>query len=202
MRLKKGLLLRFFLMVTVLSGCGIVSELIGYYDLVYAAGSTNRITIPAAAFQPWTNGQLYENHARYLKHLGPGAIGSRGDYWYIAPIYLPDGATINKVIFHWYQMQTPGFFNAVGQLKLQKTEFGKLNFVEMALVETPLTNGHGSTFTTTIAQPVVDNSIYAYWVVLNLPMSGEVYHGLSCYFYGAGAQVEYTYPVSLPLIRR
>jgi hypothetical protein len=203
MRHKTCIPLHSVLLVLFLVGFGIVSGVPGFDDIVHAAGSTNRITIPAAAFQPWTNGQVYKNHARYLEHLGPGNLGTRGDYWYLAPLYLPDGATINKLVFHWYVAQVS--FNGVGQLKLQKTELGKGSYMTLALVETPGTpgnHGYGSTFTTAIDQPVVDNSLYTYWLVLHLPVSGYALSDWFTYVYGAAAQVEYTYPLHLPLIRR
>jgi hypothetical protein len=182
----------------VLSSCMVVLVLVGLLgsgDAVQAAG-TPRLSIPSAAFQPWVGGQDYENHGRFLKHLGPGAVGTLGNHWYIAPIYLPDGVTLTKVTAHWYQ-QSPV---ALGQFKLQRSKFGLGNFEDLAVFDSGATNGYGSTSTATISQAVVDNSLYAYWVLFHLPVSAGTVPGINVY--GCGAQIEYSGGVFLPAIAR
>ena len=188
-------------LVAVAGGAAGVSGLPGSGDAVQAAGATFRLSIPAAAFTPWKSGATvsYENHARFLKHLGPGIPGSLDGHWYIAPIYLPDGVTLTKVIAHWYQKH-PGEH---GQLKLQRTKFGQGNYTDMAVVDSGGTGGYGSTSTTTISQAVVDNSLYAYWVLFYLPVSG-LFFGTQVDVWGCGVQIEYTYPFAtyLPAVAK
>ncbi len=191
-------------LVLVLVGVVGVSGLFGSGD-AYAY----RLSIPAAAFQPWKSGDnyaIYENHGRFLKHLGsgpgiPAAVGKLDGYWYIAPISLPDGAMVSKVIAHWYQ-ETPvdhGHFN------LGRSEFGKDTFVDLVAIDSTGVSGYGPTFTTTIGtgtQAVVDNSRYAYWVLFQLPVSKGTIPGINVW--GCGAQIEFGFPdnVYLPVITR
>ena len=186
----------------VLSSCIVVLVLVGLLgsgDAVQAAG-TPRLSIPAAAFQPWKHegaiGAKYENHGRFLKHLGPEAVGTLGSYWYVAPIYLPDGVTVTKVTAHWYQ-ESPV---ALGQFKLQRSKFGLGNFQDLAVFDSGTTANFGSTSTTTINLAVVDNSLYAYWVLFYLPVSAGTVPGINVW--GCGAQIEYSGGVFLPAISK
>ncbi len=188
-------------MVLVLVGVAGVSGLLGSGDAVQASG-TPRLSISSAAFTPWKHdgaiGAKYENHGRFLKHLGPDAVGTLGSYWYIAPIYLPDGVTLTKVIAHWYQ-QNPV---AKGQFKLQRTKFGQGNYEDLVVVESGTTTGYGSTFTTTISQAIVDNSQYSYWVLFYLPASDGTIGLGDKNVWGCGAQIEYSSAVFMPVIAK
>lgn len=191
----------------VLSFCIVVLVLVGLFgsgDAVQAAG-TPRLSIPSAAFQTWKSGfnyPTYENHGRFLKHLGPGPVGTfpapPDNYWYIAPIYLPDGVTVTKVIAHWYQ-QNPNF---PGQMKLQRSTLGSANYVNMVEIDSAGVSGYGSTSTTTINQAVVDNSLYTYWVLFYLPVSDGGTTPGSKNVWGCGAQIEYSGGVFLPAISK
>jgi hypothetical protein len=186
----------------VLSSCMVVLVLVGLFgsgDAVQAAGAP-RLSIPAAAFTPWKHegaiGAKYENHGRFLKHLGPEAVGTLGSYWYVAPVYLPDGVTVTKVTAHWYQ-ESPA---ALGQFKLQRSKFGTAPWVDMAVFDSGATSGYGSTSTATINQAVVDNSLYTYWVLFYIPASLGTSPGSNVW--GCGAQIEYSGGVFLPAIAK
>ena len=104
--------------------------------------------------------------------------------------------TLTKVIAHWYQ-ENPV---ALGQFKLQRSEFGKGDFVDMAVVSSGGTIGFGSTSTATISQAVVDNSLYAYWVLFYLPVSRT--GAPITKVWGCGAQIEYSSAIYLPAIAK
>jgi hypothetical protein len=55
------------------------------------------ISIPAAAFTPITNLQDYENHGRFLKHF------SGTTHQYVAPVYVPHGVYLRRMIFYYNQ---------------------------------------------------------------------------------------------------
>jgi len=208
MKSKFWMVLSFLIVMLLLAGVAGVSGMLGSGEAVQAAG-TPRLSIPAAAFTPWKAGEdfdisypLYNNHGRYLQHFGshtnPAPPGNLDNHWYIAPIYLPDGVTLTKVIAHWYQ-ENPV---ALGQFKLQRSEFGKGNFVDMAVVSSGGTIGFGSTSTATISQAVVDNSLYAYWVLFYLPVSRLGPPTLIKNVWGCGAQIEYSSAIYLPAIAK
>jgi hypothetical protein len=162
----------------------------GSGDAARAAGPAIKVSIPATAFTPWKNGQSYENHGRYLIHKGPGAVGTLGNYWYSAPLYLPDGVEITRLIFHWYEQNA----GAHGQLKLQRFKYGYSDYTDMAVVNSPGGNsGFGHTSTTSIAGKVVDNSHYTYGVLFYLPVSGTA-GNVTRNVWGQAAIVEYEYP--------
>lgn len=116
------------------------------------------LTIPAPAFQPFTGDQQFANHGRYLFHYG----GSSN--LYLAPVYLPQNSTVTKLTFHFYDNEQL----AVAIAKLQRTEFGKMNYVDMAYVDSGW-YGYGPVSDDTIEYATIDNRKYGYWVTLTLP---------------------------------
>jgi hypothetical protein len=193
MKRKFSITLNSWIVLLALVGMAGFLGLLGFGEQVQAAG-TSRLTIPAAAFNPWVNGQTYQNDARFLKHLGPGNVGSLGNYWYIAPISLPDGATLTNVIAHWYQESpvVPGLF------KLQRSKLGTGNYENLAAIDSSGISGYDAKSTTTISQTVVNNSLYSYWVLFQLPVSLGTVPGSNVW--ACGVQIEFTFPLSMPAV--
>jgi hypothetical protein len=138
------------------------------------AGNKGYLTIPAAAFQPYLDGYDYENGGGYMKHLhSPG--GGNVDGLYIAPVFLPHGATVTRMIFYFYD-------NTVGTEAyawLRRSDMAG-NVQNMAYVSSDFATGYGSKSDSSISYASIDNAHYAYWAEWRLPISGiRKYLGLS-----------------------
>lgn len=135
-------------------GCAVVIE----YDYPPAIPSTEYLSIPAAAFTPRSSAYLYQNSSRYLEHY------SLGSGMYLAPVYLPDGATVSKMTFYFYD----SIAMVDVQAWLQRTNLMG-SYVDMAAVASDWNGGYGSKSDTSIDYATIDNMIYAYHAVWQLP---------------------------------
>ncbi|MFX1263433.1 MAG: C25 family cysteine peptidase, partial [Promethearchaeota archaeon] len=160
-------------------GCSVVIEYIPPTTV------TGRLSIPAAAFRPYEDGYDYQNHARFLKHLhSPG--GGTANGWYLAPVFLPHGAKVTKMTFHYYDTTIGIEGHAIG--RLQRTRFNYGDCQEMASVQSAWA-GYGSSSDTSILYATIDNSQYAYWVDWDLPVVAGSYNTWGC-----GVVLEYDQP--------
>ncbi len=154
----------------------------------------NVLAIPAAAFQPYQDGYDFENHGRHIEHKhGPGNNTANG--WYLAPVNLPDGAIINRMDFYWIEKSA-----IAGVARLQRTELNQGNYQELATIFTSTGSGSptgGAGSDSTILGGAVDNSRYAYWVIVDIPASatGNLVEPSAVRFL-------YSTPIFLPLIRK
>lgn len=154
----------------------------------------NVLAIPAAAFQPYENGYDFENHGRHIEHKhGPGNNTANG--WYLAPVNLPDGAIINRMDFHWIEKS-----GVAGVARLQRTELNQGNYLELSTVFTSTGSGSptgGAGSDTSILGGAVDNSRYAYWIVVDIPASatGNLVEP-------SQVRLLYSMPIFLPLVRK
>ncbi len=125
-------------------------------------------SVPAASFIPFEDQYQFLQEQK-LQHTGPGAPNARG--WYLAPVHLPDRSLITNVSFFWAREDT---VNVTGLARLQRTQLGLDNFEEMALLASSTGAGAflSSTSTDTIQNSLVDNAVYAYWLVYDLPPDG------------------------------
>lgn len=151
---------------------------------VAAAAGTSVLSIPAAAFRPFEDGYDYQNDGRYLVHLhSPG--GGTANGWYLAPVHLPQGATITRMTFYFYDDSTSDIL-----AWLQRSDLAG-NYYNMASVDSAgYSAGWGNRSTTTIADPVIDNRYNSYWVIWDGPVYGGAGHEAS----GVTMVIEYTPP--------
>ncbi len=164
-------------------------------DILYQlpTASSAVVSIPAAGFRPYEDGYDYENHARHLFHKHD-AVGGLSNGWYMAPVHLPDGATVTKMTFYWYRNGT-----YTGQAILQRTKLGEGTYENLAVAVAPQgTATNGSSSDTTIAGGPIDNSRYAYWIVWDLPAGATATTGV----HGQDVVLEYGFRVFMPFIRR
>ncbi len=169
-------------------GCGVILEY-GPSATVTSSPSAptvlvNTVSFPAAAFRPFEDGYDYQNHGRYL-FTKAGASGPYG--WYLAQVLLPQGAKVSEMTFHWYD----GNVLADGIARLQRTEYGQGNYVEMAAAATTGSGGYQSSTDDTVAYNIIDNSKYAYWIVWDLPAAAA--EDLR----GCGVVLKYAAPASV-----
>jgi hypothetical protein len=147
-------------------GCGIEIE---YYPSAQTPTSST-LSVAPTAFAPYEDGYGFANAGWNLIHnSGAAAPADRG--WYLAPVHLPDGATVTRLVFHWLREDT----QVTGTAVLQRTLLGADTYQNMA--EASSTTGTGSlmssTGDTTVTGALIDNSTYAYWIVLDLPAAGQ-----------------------------
>lgn len=147
-------------------GCAVEIE----YIPPAASPINTTLSVPPAAFSPFEDGYGYTNAGWNLIHnSGSVSAGDRG--WYLAPVYLPDGATVTQLVFHWLREDT----SQVGTVKLQRTILGADTYQDMAEASSATGTGTliSSTGDTTITGAVIDNSTYAYWIIVDLPAAGQ-----------------------------
>ena len=149
---------------------------------VSASPGHGYVSVSAAAFQPRYDGYQFTNHGLYVTNSN-----GTSDDW-IAPVQLPHGARVTKVIFY-YSDSDSG--NDV-RIRLYRSPFSMEAF-DMADLESLGSSGGGSVETISINYADVDNAQYEYFFHLTIPtdLTGAY-----------GVVIEYTYPASLPLILR
>ena len=142
------------------------------------AGATDYLSIPAQAFLPLSTDYNYSIDGRYLKSEG-------GDVAFIAPVYLPHGATIKRISSCFYDDAN----NLTGHLALYTTHMSDYWSIEMGRTASITGLTPGLVQDSTIDLPLIDNSDSNYWVELNLPSPGQGVKVWSC-----GVYIEYTRP--------
>lgn len=124
------------------------------------------VSMPPAAFAPYEDGYAFLNAGWNLTHNNGATVpGNRG--WYLAPVHLPDDAIVTRMVFHWLREDTL----QTGTARLQRTLLGADTYQDMAVASSATGTGTlmSSTGDTTITGPLIDNTTYAYWLILDLP---------------------------------
>lgn len=157
------------------------------------AASVPVLSIPVSAFHPYEDGYDFQNDSRSLTHQhGPGGSFSNG--WYIAPIHLPDGALVKRMDFRWFENT-----GVAGVARLQRSELNQGNYTNLAVaVTTTGTNSEGVSSDSSVEGGPVDNSRYAYWLVIDLPANAV----LANFIRARSVQVWYVRQVFLPAVRK
>ncbi|MFQ5435177.1 MAG: hypothetical protein ACE5FD_09905, partial [Anaerolineae bacterium] len=124
---------------------------------------TSSLSIPPAAFNPTDNNGSYVQGGYYLY---PGASSPATVFY--APVNLPQGATVTKFTFHWYDNS-----GADGFADLKRSNPNILP-VKMAQAPTSGSAGQSLTTDTTIVNAVIDNTQYSYFIALYLPDNGVI----------------------------
>lgn len=136
-------------------------------DLTWKA-KTSYISVPAAAFQP----SIFGDVSPFLgdpHHINTGdklVIGSHNHdvYDYVAPVKLPQGATVTRLIFYWYDTHSSD--NASVRLYCDSNEMAGA---------TSSTGGYSSSEDTTISYATIDNWNYTYYLETTLPTQSNVW---------------------------
>lgn len=172
------------------------STLIPYYLVVqYAAANAGQspLSIPAAAFTFYQDGYDYQNDARYLSHYhDPTGGNERG--WYLAPVQLPQGVQVIHVTFYYYD--SSGSYSGVA--RLQRSNLAG-TFEDMAYLTSEgwsVSGYFGASISSSIAEAVIDNRYYTYWVVWDLPAAALAD------IRGCGVVIEYNFPLYLPRVQK
>ena len=121
--------------------------------------------ISDAAFTPFYDGYDYQNHGRWLFHQNSNGNGA-AEGVYVAPVNLPQGATIDGIAFNFYDGSAA--LNGTGILARSKLG----SYEVLASVVSSGYGGYGAfAYPSVIANNIVDNSQYSYFVVWSLPVT-------------------------------
>ncbi len=126
-------------------------------SIVYNTPRSHTLSITAEAFQPGSNVDYFNTYSN-----GGAYITATGGHSLVAPVYLPDGATVTKMTA--YFKDTSSDDMTVYFHRLSHTAG---NFINLAQVSSSGTSGYYSKTDTTISSPTIDNvgggyAIYAY----------------------------------------
>ncbi len=119
---------------------------------------TGYISIPAAAFESSENDDATFISSYILN------IETTETVYFVGSVQLPHGVTITNVTSYWYDA------NAVSGIGcyLWRMHGGGTDYL-MASFGSSGSAGWGSTVVTSVAMPIIDNSLYGYTVVMTIP---------------------------------
>ena len=127
---------------------------------------TSYLSIPAAAFTPYKNDHVYTNDGHTLT---PGNSSSAS---YLAPVQLPQGATVTDFTFYWTDCSNDNGYARLYRIDLAGNEISMVSPVSTSGGSSGGGGGSCSTSSsnsTAISPAGIDNERYAYYVWLNLP---------------------------------
>ena len=138
------------------------------------------VSVAAGGFSPVTDDCDYLNQGYEVR-------SQSGVCTFVAPVQLPQGATVTKIIATWED-----YSSSDGYAGLDAVSTAALSQTILFTAYTESDKGFG---TSESADPnhTVDNSQYAYYVRWFVPNPAV---------YGRAIVIEYTYPTSLPLVLR
>jgi hypothetical protein len=138
--------------------------------------STGNISIAPASFTPFGHTSQYVSNENFLQYTPTTGIG-----YFHAPIQLPQGVEITKILVYWYD-------DGPNDIEFQLTMSSMGTSWTMSTLYTSGNAGFGQTSSSDIMGSQIDNNQLAYTLVVHLPPSTENY-----LFYGAF--IEYAYPI-------
>lgn len=113
--------------------------------------------------------------------------------FYIAPLHLPQGATINQMVAYYLDQDAgEGIDISIDLLRCDVFLNGCDTIAEIVSIGT--TAGFTYAIDPSIDYPIVDNSMYSYAVQVEMPASMAI--GINA------VRIDYTYSVSLPAVVR
>jgi hypothetical protein len=150
-------------------------------------GGPGFLILGAYDFKPGEQTASYHYNGAQLNN--PGTLPA----WYMAPVHLPQGVTVNQLVAYFYDNDSGDTKNIM--VRLWQDDILAVTLSKMAQISstgalpyiTPMV-------TATIDYPIIDNSMYAYIVEVILPNSGSIYF--------TGVRIDYTYSASLPAVAR
>lgn len=149
-------------------------------NITYVTPKTRHWSITGEDFVPYTEGYTYAKSNGVLSNT----VGI-----FTAPVHLPDGAAITKMTIYYLDNNATSSF-WVFLIRFNMTASG-FDFLSQIYSTDTSSGNFGALADTTINQPVVDNSIYAYKIYVN-GMDGTENQRLR------GVAIEYTVDKPLP----
>lgn len=126
-------------------------------DYKYPNAKTFYYAIPAAAFTPtsWSNSAPTNPATYYIEYNGDPSVYSGGNE-FVAPVNLPDGATITGITIYYVDNNAEQDIKVV----LRKRLHGSDNYYLMATLQSSGTPGNTQTATTNISDPYINNNFF------------------------------------------
>jgi hypothetical protein len=134
-------------------------------------------------FKPYLQTANYQYTGSMLQNPGTSLA------YYLAPVHLPQGATVNQVIAYYFD------YDGVVDLEVELLQCDNLSGaigIMASLSSSGASPSMTFTVTSAISTPLVYNASYSYAVQVSLPNSSLI--GLEA------VRIDYTYPVTLPLV--
>ncbi len=150
-------------------------------------GGPGFVALNAFDFKPYSQSYNYYYGGTLLNNTGVTSA------FFIAPVHLPQGATINQVVAY-YKDEDAGMWKDIAVVLLQCNDFTEAAVYMAEIYSSGAITGITYAVATAITFPVVDNSRYSYIVQVNLPNSASVWL--------SAVRVDYTYSLSLPAVMK
>ena len=161
------------------------AELQGLQSTAAVPGGPGYTMQPASAFRPRYSSTEYQL-------VGPRLYTISGSFYYDAPLDLPNGADVTRLVIYYTDNDAAEDFSAeIWRVPMPGRSGEKVS-------DTVSSSGASADAsfveTTSILLPTVDLEGYAYYIRLTLPASGDLEVN--------GFRVDYTYDSMLPLVTR
>jgi len=153
-------------------------------------GGPGFLMVPASAFVPKSDNIVYSRPDGTSLFA---STSSAPDGNFDAPVFLPQGATVTKVVMYYYDNDS----NRTMSLHLLKFPLPGDTSITMAYITSADSQVPFYAEDTTIQENPIDNQAYAYALHINmLGASPGLIHTFK------GARIDYSYPTYLPAIQR
>jgi len=126
--------------------------------------------LPAAAFGAFSSSQTWNDTGEFLLNQ-TGFPDPDGWGTYVAPVLLPDGASVESLTFAWRvssSSPTPDP-SALATVRLYRASHQDSSSEQLAEATSQAIEGEGQVTVAPASEVVVDNATYAYWISASLP---------------------------------
>ena len=120
--------------------------------ITYTAARTHYVSVPGEAFSPWVNVDYSNNGG-----CGGAYVATTGCHAMVAPVQLPDGATVNQFTAFFYDTSANDM-----TVSLERQSYGGCGYSTVASVSSTGTSGYYSMPTSISA--TIDNTTGGYFV--------------------------------------
>ena len=149
------------------------------------------VVLNAFDFKPYFPNTAYEYSSGYGADMLINLSGDSASF--IAPVHLPQGATINQVVAYYMDNDSGDLQNIEVDLFVLD-DFDTIMPFMAFLTPNGATEGITYAATSAISDPLVDNTSHSYAAQVELPSSHSV--GFMA------MRIDYSYALSVPLVRR
>jgi len=151
-------------------------------------GGPGYVSVPGPAFQPKFPSTAFE-------YFGMQVRTTSGTGYYVAPVSLPHGATLNEVTILGYDSSPAQSFEVI----FYRAHGGRGFLEEICRAKSAYWGGDFEVNVAPEAQrALVDNDTYGYFITLELPAPATTQQGLAL----TRVRFGYSYPSNVPLLSR
>ncbi|MFQ6083218.1 MAG: hypothetical protein ACE5WD_07660 [Candidatus Aminicenantia bacterium] len=140
----------------------LIFAIVSLFSLFVEIIKAEEIMVPASAFNPYSQDNLYQrNFLRIYSDWGSPEEA------FFAPVYLPQGKRVHKVIIYYYDLGSENI-----AVRLYRTNMYTYSANMMVQVTSKGDSGNGSNSSYSISTPVINNSGYGYSLKIYFPVGG------------------------------